>query len=148
MVVHRAARGAAQLRLQGGQLRLADGLDALEASQQLPLAHLADVGDTVERGGDGRARVALVVVGDGEAVRFLLNLPDEGKNGGVGVQVDLMALGGGEGACTVASSLTMPKMGMCSPNAAQTFSATAACVMPPSMRNTSGSGANFSSPSA
>ena len=95
MVVHRAARGAAQLRLQGGQLRLADGLDALEASQQLPLAHLADVGDTVERGGDGRARVALVVVGDGEAVRFLLNLPDEGKNGGVGVQVDLMALGGG-----------------------------------------------------
>ncbi len=42
------------------------------------------------------------LIGDGEAVRFLLDLPDEGKNRGVGVQVDLMALGGDEGACTVA----------------------------------------------
>ena len=45
--------------------------------------------------------------------------------------------------CGETVSLAVP-----SPNAAQTFSATAACVMPPSMRNTSGSGANFSSPSA
>ena len=46
--------------------------------------------------------MALVVERDGEAVRLLLDLADQGEHCGVGPQVDLMPLGGGQRAGAVA----------------------------------------------
>ena len=67
---------------------------ALSTGYNLSLIHISDAGNAVERRARGRARVALVVKGDGKTVRLLLDLADQGKDVRRGVQLADGADGG------------------------------------------------------
>ena len=73
MKVNRCRSVFWQHTFEGENVRLSNCLDALERLEQRLCADLADAGNAVERRARGGARVALVVVGDGEAVDLLLH---------------------------------------------------------------------------
>lgn len=71
---------------------LPDGVDRAEGFFQSGLTLGAKTGDTVQSGAGGAAAVALVVVGDGEAVSLLLDLANQRKEGLVIDDAQLPAL--------------------------------------------------------
>jgi len=69
-----------------------NGFDRLEVLHESLFACLAYTGDAVQPGGKGAALMLLVVIGDGEAMHFLLNTADHGEKMGALLNAQLLSL--------------------------------------------------------